>query len=146
MFLRTLEYYRGILFLTTNRVKYFDDAMQSRIDIPLKYPDLSTDTRKTIWGDFLERNTSSTVNKTDIENLAKRRLNGRQVYDCTFRLVFQAKTPSQIKNAVKLALEWASKGNFPLTYSDLETVLDMYRDFERDMVGHSSIENLTSYA
>ncbi|KAF7510192.1 hypothetical protein GJ744_007091 [Endocarpon pusillum] len=48
MFLRTLEYYRGILFLTTNRVNDFDDAMQSRIDLPLKYPDLSKDTRKTI--------------------------------------------------------------------------------------------------
>jgi SpoVK/Ycf46/Vps4 family AAA+-type ATPase len=137
MFLRTLEYYRGILFLMTNRVEDFDDTMQSRIGLPLKYPDLSKDTRMTIWGDFLGRNTSSTVNKTDIENLAERKLNGRQVYDCTFQWpVIQANTPSQIKNAVKLAHEWASEGNFPLTYSNLETVLDMYRDFERDMVGH----------
>lgn len=30
IFLRTLEYYEGILFLTTNRVKNMDPAFQSR--------------------------------------------------------------------------------------------------------------------
>ena len=81
MFLRTLEYYRGILFLTTNRVRDFDGAMQSRIDLPLKYPDLSKDTRKTIWTDFLKRNDTFTVDERDVESLAEKNFNGRQVYD-----------------------------------------------------------------
>jgi SpoVK/Ycf46/Vps4 family AAA+-type ATPase len=41
MFLRMLEYYRGIMFLTTNRVNDFDPAMQSRIHLAIKYPPLS---------------------------------------------------------------------------------------------------------
>jgi SpoVK/Ycf46/Vps4 family AAA+-type ATPase len=41
VFLRTLEYYNGILFLTTNRVGTFDEAFTSRIHISLYYPPLS---------------------------------------------------------------------------------------------------------
>ncbi|KAL7952771.1 hypothetical protein V8C34DRAFT_309762 [Trichoderma compactum] len=40
VFLRTLEYYTGILFLTTNRVGTFDEAFTSRIHISLYYPPL----------------------------------------------------------------------------------------------------------
>jgi hypothetical protein len=36
IFLRLLEYFQGILFLTTNRVSTFDDAFQSRIHIALR--------------------------------------------------------------------------------------------------------------
>ena len=146
MFLRTLEYYRGILFLTTNRVKDFDDAMQSRIDLPLKYLDLSKDIRKTIWGEFLKRSTISIVSATEIEKLADRTLNGRQVRDRNFwGQAAHANAPMQIKNAIKLAQEWASEKKSPLKYSLLETVLGAYEDFERYMVGHGSIESLNSY-
>lgn len=41
MFLRVLEYYNGILFLTTNRVGALDEAFKSRIHISLYYPKLS---------------------------------------------------------------------------------------------------------
>lgn len=40
VFLRVLEYYKGILFLTTNRVGSFDDAFKSRIHMSLYYPPL----------------------------------------------------------------------------------------------------------
>ncbi|KAI1176622.1 hypothetical protein F4777DRAFT_577723 [Nemania sp. FL0916] len=40
VFLRVLEYYSGILFLTTNRVGDFDEACASRIHISLYYPEL----------------------------------------------------------------------------------------------------------
>ncbi|KAL6692959.1 hypothetical protein J3F84DRAFT_401494 [Trichoderma pleuroticola] len=46
VFLRTLEYYNGILFLTTNRVGDFDEAFTSRIHVSLYYPEL--DHKKTI--------------------------------------------------------------------------------------------------
>lgn len=35
-----MEYYHGILFLTTNRVGIFDEAFTSRIHLTLHYPDL----------------------------------------------------------------------------------------------------------
>jgi hypothetical protein len=40
VFLRVMEYYSGILFLTTNRVGDFDEAFASRIHISLYYPAL----------------------------------------------------------------------------------------------------------
>ncbi|MCJ1280370.1 hypothetical protein MMC21_008197 [Puttea exsequens] len=54
VFLRTLEYYRGIMILTTNRVKDIDNAIQSRISVALHYELLGLDTRKTIWESFLK--------------------------------------------------------------------------------------------
>ena len=53
IFLRVLEYYEGIMFLTTNRVQTFDAAFQSRIHISLDYPELSIESRKQIWRNFL---------------------------------------------------------------------------------------------
>ncbi|ROW02973.1 hypothetical protein VSDG_01791 [Cytospora chrysosperma] len=41
VFLRVLEYYKGILFLTTNRVGAFDEAFHSRIHLSLYYPTLN---------------------------------------------------------------------------------------------------------
>ncbi|KAK9776800.1 putative AAA+ ATPase domain-containing protein [Seiridium cardinale] len=46
VFLRILEYYPGILFLTTNRVGSFDDAFRSRLHLTLYYPKL--DRKQTI--------------------------------------------------------------------------------------------------
>ncbi|KAK3401470.1 hypothetical protein B0T20DRAFT_389424 [Sordaria brevicollis] len=40
VFLRVLEYYHGILFLTTNRVGSIDDAFKSRLHMMLYYPPL----------------------------------------------------------------------------------------------------------
>ncbi|KAL8397945.1 hypothetical protein RB594_004600 [Gaeumannomyces avenae] len=46
VFLRVMEYYAGILFLTTNRVGDFDEAFTSRIHLSLYYPEL--DSAKTV--------------------------------------------------------------------------------------------------
>lgn len=40
VFLRVLEYYNGILFLTTNRVGTIDEAFKSRIHVSLYFPPL----------------------------------------------------------------------------------------------------------
>lgn len=48
VFLRILEYYRGIMILTTNRVKDIDNAIQSRISVALHYRPLRLDTRKMV--------------------------------------------------------------------------------------------------
>jgi len=53
IFLRVLEYYEGIMFLTTNRVNTFDAAFQSRIHISLDYPELSIESRRSVWKNFL---------------------------------------------------------------------------------------------
>ncbi|RYP76891.1 hypothetical protein DL771_001444 [Monosporascus sp. 5C6A] len=49
VFLRIMEYYEGILFLTTNRVGVFDEAFKSRIHLSLYYPALSKEQTIRIW-------------------------------------------------------------------------------------------------
>lgn len=49
VFLRKLEYYEGMMFLTTNRINCIDDASQSRIDVTLKMPELTADMRHQLW-------------------------------------------------------------------------------------------------
>lgn len=53
MFLRLIEYYRGLLFLTTNRVDDFDPAFYNRIHAMIEYPQLSQDARTRIWKSLL---------------------------------------------------------------------------------------------
>lgn len=48
-FLCALERLEGMLFLTTNRVGTFKDALVSRIHVNLFYPDLSESDRTKIW-------------------------------------------------------------------------------------------------
>lgn len=55
VFLRTMEYYRGILFLTTNRVGNFDDAFVSRIHTVIHYDGFTDVERKRIWEQFFKK-------------------------------------------------------------------------------------------
>lgn len=55
VFLRVLEYYSGILFLTTNRVGALDEAFRSRIHVSLYYPHLSRRDTLAILKDNLNR-------------------------------------------------------------------------------------------
>ncbi|CAD6593811.1 MAG: hypothetical protein ASARMPREDX12_007682 [Alectoria sarmentosa] len=55
IFLRALEYYQGLLFLTTNRVGTFDDAFVSRIHVVIHYPDFTNDQRGQIWNIFFNK-------------------------------------------------------------------------------------------
>jgi len=83
VFLRELEYYQGIMFLTTNRVNQIDDAIASRIHLPLKYKSLGLDARRGIWESFLRKAVTqkgvACYSRKDLEFLAKKDLNGRQV-------------------------------------------------------------------
>jgi hypothetical protein len=54
-FLRALEYFKGILFLTTNRVGTFDEAFISRIQVQIYYDDFTDDDRDKIWNTFFEK-------------------------------------------------------------------------------------------
>ncbi|KAK7424337.1 hypothetical protein QQX98_000605 [Neonectria punicea] len=54
-FLRALEYYKGILFLTTNRVGTFDEAFISRIHVQVHYPKFEDEERDRLWDAFFEK-------------------------------------------------------------------------------------------
>lgn len=55
VFLRSLEYYSGILFLTTNRVGVMDLAFKSRIQMTLFYPKLDLEVTLRLYEMFAER-------------------------------------------------------------------------------------------
>ncbi|KAF7528155.1 hypothetical protein PCG10_001443 [Penicillium crustosum] len=55
IFLRALDYFQGILFLTTNRVGSFDEAVMSRIHVQIGYDPLDEDSRKQIWDGYFKK-------------------------------------------------------------------------------------------
>ncbi|KAF7884770.1 uncharacterized protein EAF02_005106 [Botrytis sinoallii] len=54
VFLRVLEYYQGILMLTTNQIAQFDVAIKSRIHVAFKYEELTPDQALAIFNGFLQ--------------------------------------------------------------------------------------------
>ncbi|KAL3299754.1 P-loop containing nucleoside triphosphate hydrolase protein [Colletotrichum asianum] len=85
IFLRQLEYYQGILILTTNRIANFDTAFESRVHISHEYPDLDEAARKQIWTMFLRRlkdmykGATVGVTEEDVTWLTKLEVNGRKI-------------------------------------------------------------------
>jgi SpoVK/Ycf46/Vps4 family AAA+-type ATPase len=110
IFLRTLEYYEGILFLTTNRLDNMDTAFQSRIHISLEYPALNRVSRKKVWENFLARGTGIEhgLKEEDLQYLAEIDLNGRQ-----------------IKNVLPTSQLLACRKKMPLSLEHLNTVLSI---------------------
>lgn len=101
-FLRALELYDGLLFLTTNRVGVFDDAILSRVHIQLFYPDLDHEKRGLVWDTFINKLRVERP-KIRVEYAAKKYLhsaemsmvemNGREIrngkrYLCSYPLCF----------------------------------------------------------
>lgn len=54
-----IEYYQGMLFLTTNRVKQFDPAFYNRIHVTIEFTGLSTEQRSNIWRNLLTKKLNS---------------------------------------------------------------------------------------
>ncbi|CAG8627657.1 7168_t:CDS:2 [Funneliformis mosseae] len=75
VFLRRLEYYRGILFLTTNRVMSFDDAFCLRINMFFHYPKFNSEERRNIWTNFIRKGNLPLCADDFIEYY----LNGREI-------------------------------------------------------------------
>lgn len=107
IFLRVLEYYEGILFLTTNRVGNIDPAFQSRIHVSIAYSNLTAESRRAIWSNLLESpGLPHEMEEGDLKELAEVKLNGRQ-----------------IKNVLKTAQLLAMKRGGILRRELVETVL-----------------------
>ncbi|KAL5317440.1 hypothetical protein ACEPPN_014535 [Leptodophora sp. 'Broadleaf-Isolate-01'] len=106
VFLRVLEYYSGVIILTTNRVGEFDEAFRSRIHISLYYPRLDRPSTRQIWERNIFRVKHSGLN-IDIEEEKIRKF-------CERHWVENIDYPSrrwngrQIKNAFQTALALAN--------------------------------------
>lgn len=80
IFLRLLEYFEGIIFLTSNRLEVIDRAILSRVTLVLNYPKLSKETRAQIWKINLE---NFNINVTTLDQLSALELSGRDIRNYT---------------------------------------------------------------
>ncbi|KAI0436388.1 P-loop containing nucleoside triphosphate hydrolase protein [Xylaria telfairii] len=79
-FLRMLDSYTGILFLTTTHITSLDDAFLSRIHLPIFYEKLSPGLRLDLWFSLYKDGSHEIrVTKKDFQRLAEYDLNGRQI-------------------------------------------------------------------
>lgn len=116
VFLRILEYYAGTMILTTNRVQTFDSAFQSRIHISINYPDLSMESRRTIWQKFLATSAPDhAITASQLQQLSRKELNGRQ-----------------IKNILKIARLLAGQREERLGYHHLLTTMEVTQHLHND--------------
>ncbi|KAF2728325.1 P-loop containing nucleoside triphosphate hydrolase protein [Polyplosphaeria fusca] len=109
IFLRMLEYYRGVLFLTTNRVSVLDKALESRIHLKISYPELNQQARLQVWRNILDLLPPETVglDAADLDYLSEKQvMNGRE-----------------IKNVIKAAQLLANGQHKPLNLDHVHTVI-----------------------
>ncbi|KAF5701291.1 TOB3 (member of AAA-ATPase family) [Fusarium mundagurra] len=107
IFLRLLEYFEGVMFLTTNRVSAFDPAFESRIHLTIHYPNLDYTSRLHIWKTFVNIGADgNSLSEDELDELAGVELNGRQ-----------------IKNVVKTARLLATHEKTRLAMGHISTVL-----------------------
>lgn len=96
VFLRLLEYYSGIMFLTTNLMDNLDPAFMSRVSLNINYGShLTNEAREQIWRNLTK---DIKVEGIDYRHLANFNLNGRRIKNCLKLLVtlsqYKAVTPT----------------------------------------------------
>ncbi|KAI8718086.1 Protein MSP1 [Fusarium sp. LHS14.1] len=144
VFLRVLEYYAGILFLTTNRIGDFDEAFASRIHMSLHYPPLDRlSTTKVfklnfamIRARYQESGRKIKIDETEIIDMAvnywqdhdKARWNGRQIRNACQTALALAEFDAQPEDS-KYDLKVRSDAKVHLTVKSLQTVSDAYLEF-----------------
>ncbi|KAF2396114.1 ATPase [Trichodelitschia bisporula] len=117
IFLRELEYFSGIIFLTTNLYHTIDAAFRSRVNIHLLFSPLAPEARALVWRKFLERlpggksggdsdseATLAGMTEEDIKELAQWELNGRE-----------------IKNAIHTVRTWCNVKGYEMTLARMES-------------------------
>ncbi|KAF9870783.1 hypothetical protein CkaCkLH20_11682 [Colletotrichum karsti] len=110
--LRVLEYYQGILILTTNRIRSFDIAVQSRINLAVQFADLKEKQKINIFSNFIDQIPAAFVEEkrkilhflTDDDEAANRlsELNGRQVRNIVFSAASLAGNRQDPDNVLRL--------------------------------------------
>jgi AAA+ superfamily predicted ATPase len=128
VFLRVLEYYEGILILTSNRVGTSDEAFKSRIKLAVHYSTLGYPDRCKIWRNFCKALREENVDFEDLndnlDNLAKVKLNGRD-----------------IRNAISVARELAHFRGVKMNYDHVKHMIGIDEEFQaymEKMHGHKT--------
>ncbi|KAH8168819.1 ATPase family associated with various cellular activities (AAA) domain-containing protein [Sarocladium implicatum] len=131
IFLRELEYFRGIIFLTTNLYHTIDTAFRSRVSLHLLFQALSAPARETVWRKFLDRlpqqQLSSLQSKAVLEiesgkEAAEPEAGARPLDDEDIKeLSLWQLNGREIKNAVKMVRAWCDHKGYAMTLDRLES-------------------------
>lgn len=116
-----LEYYEGIMFLTTNRLETMDLAFQSRIHIAIKYESLTPAVRRQLWENFIARIDDGEAEGKrqlleNLDDISEWELNGRQ-----------------IRNVLTIAESWAlgtARRRGALRFKHVEDVASQTMNFQ----------------
>jgi AAA+ superfamily predicted ATPase len=107
IFLRLLECYDDILFLTSNRAEDIDPAFQSRMSITMEYKAMNFLTREKIWRALLSAaGIDHSNDKLAVNRLAEYDMNGRQ-----------------IKTAIRLATSLAATAKESLGHNHFDQII-----------------------
>jgi SpoVK/Ycf46/Vps4 family AAA+-type ATPase len=117
--LRLLEYYTGVMFLTTTRSRALDISVQSRVHLSVRYQDLNKEGGRAVFGRFMDKTDASDSQKSDIMRwfrveAAKANLDGRQ-----------------IKNLVTSAQSIARSRDTTLDRDSITSVYRMTEEFQK---------------
>ena len=126
-FVRFLEYYQGIVIITTNRVSRFDGALMPRIDLTLGLPPLDRGRRVAIWRhqiqDLFDDGTINASQSADLSKLAQDKWSQDEIHG------------HQITKVIKTAKVMAETKGKMLGKGEIETMLKLEREFQ-DRVGY----------
>ncbi|KAE9975605.1 hypothetical protein EG328_003118 [Venturia inaequalis] len=126
VFLKQLEYFQGILFLTSNRVAVFDPAIRSRIHLALQYHAPDRSRRTLLWRQKLSSLPKEVVDfniEEAIEVLSGPDMNGREISNA----VNTARTLGAAENGNE------NDGDGKIKLEDLETVVQVWTDFQTQL-------------
>ncbi|KAL2281949.1 hypothetical protein FJTKL_11220 [Diaporthe vaccinii] len=135
-FLRALEFYDGLLFLTTNRVGAFDDAFISRVHIQLYYRDFTDSERQKVWKTFIDKLHSDSTDSESgkaymrVSLPAQEYIEGDQIRAIRWN-------GREIRNAFQTAVALAEhenkqdkEGTILVTDRHLKSILALSKDFK----------------
>ena len=120
VFLHVLEYYSGILILTSNRVGTFDEAFKSRIQLVLHYENLVEPQRRKIWRNFFSR----------LKELDEANIDYEDLTDHIDELGREDMNGRHIRNAITTARKLAKHKKERCGYSHLRHVIRVSGRFE----------------
>ncbi|KAK8184818.1 P-loop containing nucleoside triphosphate hydrolase protein [Phyllosticta capitalensis] len=146
-FLRRMEYFEGLLFLTTTRLGFIDEAFISRVHMMIEMKKLSPARRKTIWKNFLDKLARECAGKIRVAPGAVRFiLDGPDVCAMDWN-------GREIRNALQTAIalaehdavtsDYHKEGDEIIVESEhFKRVMEMSKSFRRylDSIGNDSAE------
>ncbi|KAH6682238.1 P-loop containing nucleoside triphosphate hydrolase protein [Plectosphaerella plurivora] len=124
VFLKELEYFSGIVFLTTNRLASFDAAMKSRVHLSLRFAPPGVETRRRIWRQNLA---AVPAEETSIGE-------GAAVDEATEILLQYDLNGREICNALNTARTIARFEGVPLGVPHVQRVLKVRTTFDKHLV------------